>query len=321
MNTSQFAGEEAHLEQLQTVAIIGNGLIGHGVAQVFAAAGVSVRLIGHRAESLEAAVAKIRESLAEFARRGLLGPGVAEAALRRIRTSTRLDDAAGAQLVIEAVPEDLPLKHAIFERLDSLCPPPAVLASSSGQPISRLIDRVRHRERAVAAHFWNPPQLIPLVEVCAGPETDPGVVPWVCDALARAGKQPVVLDREIDGFIGNRLQFALLREALALWAAGVASAEAIDLAVKTSFGRRLAVTGPLESADLGGLETFHAFCALLFPGLDASAAPPAAMAGLVRDGHRGFASGRGIYDWSGRDGRALVSLRAEALFGQLERGA
>jgi 3-hydroxybutyryl-CoA dehydrogenase len=309
------------MEQLQTVAIIGNGLIGHGVAQVFAAAGVEVRLVGRRPESVEAAVAKIRESLAEFARRGLLAPGAAEAAVGRIHPTTRLDDAAGAQLVIEAVPEDLPLKHAIFERLDRLCPPPAVLASSSGQPISRLIDRVRHRGRAVAAHFWNPPQLIPLVEVCAGPETEPDVVPWVCDALRSAGKQPVVLDREIDGFIGNRLQFALLREALALWAAGVASAEAIDLAVKTSFGRRLAVTGPLESADLGGLDTFHAFCALLFPGLDASGAPPAAMAQLVRDGHRGFASGRGLYDWSARDGRALVRQRAEALFGQLERGA
>src|SRR5262245_35965717 len=309
------------MEQLQMVAIVGSGLIGHGVAQVFAAAGVDVRLIGRRPESLDAAVAKIRDSLGEFARRGLLASSAAEAALGRIRPSTRLDDAAEAELVIEAVPEDLPLKHAIFEDLDRLCPPPAVLASSSGQPISRLVPRVRHRSRAVAAHFWNPPQLIPLVEVCAGPETDPGVVPWVCDALRRAGKQPVVLDREIDGFIGNRLQFALLREALALWAAGVASAEAIDLAVKTSFGRRLAVTGPLESADLGGLDTFHAFCGLLFPGLDASRTPPPAMAQLVRDGHRGFASGRGIYDWSGRDGRALVRQRAEALFGQLERGA
>jgi 3-hydroxybutyryl-CoA dehydrogenase len=309
------------MEHLQAVAIIGNGLIGHGVAQVFAASGVGVRLIGRRPESLEAAVAKIRESLGEFDRRGLLAPGGAETALGRIRPSTRLDDAAGAQLVIEAVPEDQALKHAIFERLDRLCPPPVVLASSSGQPISRLIERVRHRGRTVAAHFWNPPQLIPLVEVCAGPETDPGVVPWLCDALRRVGKQPVVLDREIDGFIGNRLQFALLREALALWAAGVASAEAIDLAVKTSFGRRLAVTGPLESADLGGLDTFHAFCGLLFPGLDASGAPPAAMAQLVRDGHRGFASGHGIYDWSARDGRALIGRRAEALFAQLGRGA
>jgi 3-hydroxybutyryl-CoA dehydrogenase len=303
--------------RLGAVAVVGNGLIGHGVAQIFAAAGTPVRLIGRRQASLDGAVGRIRESLDRFASHGLLGEADARAALARITTTTELDDAAGADLVVEAVPEDQPLKLAIFEQLDRVCPPPAVLATSSGQPASRLVARVRRRERVVAAHFWNPPQLIPLVEVCAGPETAPDVVPWLCDVLRAAGKQPVVLEREVDGFIGNRLQFALLREALALWAAGVASAEAIDLAVKASFGRRLAVTGPLESADLGGLDTFHAFSAFLFPGLDASAAPPAAMRSLVERGERGLATGRGIYDWTTRDGAALVARRAEALFRQL----
>jgi 3-hydroxybutyryl-CoA dehydrogenase len=302
------------------VAVVGNGLIGHGVAQVFATAGHEVRLIGRRRDSLDRALARIRESLDRFVAHGLLPGAAVEGVLARVRVSTALDDAAGADLVIEAVPEDQPLKHAVFERLDQVCPPPAVLASSSGQPASRLVARVRHRARVVAAHFWNPPQLIPLVEVCAGPETAPGVVPWVCDALRAAGKAPVVLDREIDGFIGNRLQFALLREALSLWASGVASAEAIDQAVKTSFGRRLAVTGPLESADLGGLDTFHAFAAFLFPGLDGSAAPPAALGDLARAGHRGLATGRGLYDWSRRDGPALVAARTEELFRHLGRG-
>jgi 3-hydroxybutyryl-CoA dehydrogenase len=244
-------------------------------------------------------------------------PDAAAAALARIAPATDLEAAADAQLVVEAVPEDPALKDAIFERLDRLCPPPAVLASSSGQPASRLVARVTHRERVVAAHFWNPPQLIPLVEVCAGPETAPDVVPWLTGELRAAGKQPVVLDREIDGFIGNRLQFALLREALALWASGVASAEAIDLAVKASFGRRLAVTGPLESADLGGLDTFHAFASFLFPGLDRSTEPPAAMGELVQRGERGLPTGHGFYDWAARDGRALVARRVEELFRQL----
>ncbi len=303
--------------RLDAVAVIGNGIIGHGVAQIFAAAGTPVRLIGRRQASLDAALGKIRESLARFEAHGLSTARDGAAALSRITTATDLDAAAGVDLVVEAVTEDLPLKHAVFERLDRLCPPPAVLASSSGQPASRLTARVAHRERVVAAHFWNPPQLIPLVEVCAGPETAPDVVPWLCGVLRAVGKQPVVLEREIDGFIGNRLQFALLREALALWAAGVASAEAIDLAVKTSFGRRLAATGPLESADLGGLDTFHAFCAFLFPGLDGSPAPPAAMGDLVRQGHRGLPSGRGLYDWSTRDGQALLAKRAEELFRHL----
>ena len=303
------------------VAVIGNGIIGHGVAQIFAAAGTPVRLVGRRQASLDAAIGKIRESLGRFEAHGLLTAQQTGAALGRIAVATDLDAAAGVDLVIEAVTEDLPLKHAVFERLDRVCPPPAVLASSSGQPASRLVARVRHRQRVVAAHFWNPPQLIPLVEVCAGPETDPAVVPWLCEVLRAAGKQPVVLEREIDGFIGNRLQFALLREALALWAAGVASAEAIDLAVKTGFGRRLAVTGPLESADLGGLDTFQAFAALLFPGLDGSAEPPAAMRKLVEQGHRGLPSGRGIYDWATRDGRALLAKRMEELLRQLRPDA
>lgn len=307
--------------RLRAVAVIGNGLIGHGVAQIFAAAGTPVRLIGRRQASLDAAMGRIRESLGRFESHGLLTAQEAGAALGRITTATELDAAAGADLVIEAVTEDLPLKHAIFERLDQVCRPPAVLASSSGQPASRLVARVKRRERVVAAHFWNPPQLIPLVEVCAGPETAPDVVPWVCEVLRAAGKEPVVLEREIDGFIGNRLQFALLREALALWAAGVASAEAIDLAVKASFGRRLAVTGPLESADLGGLDTFHAFAAFLFPSLDRSAEPPAAMGDLALQGHRGLPSGRGIYDWSTRDGQGLVAKRVEELFRHLKPGA
>lgn len=303
---------------LTTVAVIGNGLIGHGVAQLFATAGVGVRLLGRDRASLDRALARIRESLGQFAARGLVEQGAIAGIVARIRLSTELADASAAELVIEAVPENQPLKLAIFERLDEICPPPAVLASSSGQPMSRLAERVRHRERLVAAHFWNPPQLVPLVEVCPGPETAPDIVPWLVATLRRIGKEPVVVDREIDGFIGNRLQFALLREALALWAAGIASAEAIDRAVTASFGRRLAVTGPLESADLGGLDTFQAFAEFLFPGLDRSAAPPTAMTELVRQGHRGVATGRGLHDWRRRDGGALVARRVEELFRQLQ---
>jgi 3-hydroxybutyryl-CoA dehydrogenase len=306
-------------DRLTMVAVVGNGIIGHGVAQVFAAAGHRVHLIGRSRASLDAALGKIRESLGRFVAHGLVPPGDIETVLGRVAIATAIEAAAGAELVVEAVTENLALKHEIFAQLDRVCPPPAVLASSSGQPASRLVARVRHRERVVAAHFWNPAQLIPLVEVCAGPDTAPDVVPWLSRVLAAVGKQPVIVEREIDGFLGNRLQFALLREALALWASGVASAEAIDLAVKASFGRRLAVTGPLESADVGGLDTMHAFAAFLFPSLDRSGAPPAAMGDLVRQGHRGLPSGQGIYDWSRRDGPGLVAARVEELFRRLGR--
>ena len=233
---------------------------------------------------------------------------------QEFKTSLRLEDAAAAQLVIEAVTEDLPLKLDLFGRLDRICPPPAVLGSSSGQPASALIAKVANPERVIATHFWYPPQLIPLVEVCAGPKTSPDVTRWVCEVLKQAGKEPAVIDKEIPGFIGNRLQFAMLREAWALWASGAASAEAIDTVVRNSFGRRVGITGPIELADAGGLYTMYHFGKSLMPHLDTSPEPAAAIAELVAKGANGIANGRGVYDWSKRDGAELIAARMEELF-------
>lgn len=299
---------------LDTVAVVGNGIIGHGVAQVFAMAGSNVVMIGRKAASLRHAVRKIETSLGEFASRRLMTWRQIPLVMRRITTSTRLEDAASAQLVIEAVTEDLALKRMIFAQLDRLCPPPAVLASSSGQPASALVDDVRHPERIVATHFWFPPQLIPLVEVCGGPQTSVEVVRWVTRQLKAAGKEPAVIEREIPGFIGGRLQFAMLREAWSLWASGAASAEAIDTVVRNSFGRRLGITGPLESADLGGLETHFNFALTLLPHLDSAPSPAAAVGRLVRDGASGAGAGRGIYDWKKRSSKTLMKARTDELF-------
>jgi 3-hydroxybutyryl-CoA dehydrogenase len=299
--------------RVETVAVLGNGIIGHGVAQVFAVAGKRVRMIGRRAESLKRAKERIAEGLALFRDHGLIGESEADAALVRVETSTELEDARGAQLVVEAVPEDMALKREIFRRLDTICPPPAVLASSSGHPASELVDSVRHPERVIAAHFWYPPQLLPLVEVCGGPATAPDVVAWTREALREAGKEPVVIDREVPGFIGNRIQFAALREAWSLWAAGVASAEAIDAVVRNSIGRRLAVTGPIESADLGGLETMYNFARFLQPTLEAAPEPPNVIGDLVRQGRKAIGQGGGIYDWKKRDPQALLAARRAEL--------
>lgn len=304
---------------LENLAVIGNGIIGHGIAQIFATARVKVVLIGRSESSLAAAHGKIKSSLAQFVAHDLMTADDANAALERISLSTQLGDAANAQLVMEAVTEDLALKHEIFGQLDTICPPPTILASSSGQPASKLVKNVAHRERVIAAHFWYPPQLIPLVEVCAGPDTAPDVTDWMCETLRAAHKEPVIINREIPGFIGNRLQFAMLREAWALWASGAASAQAIDMVVRSSFGRRLAITGPLETADVGGLDTFDAFAEFLFPELDTHAEPPDEIHQLVAHGKRGLSNGQGVYDWSQRDGAALLNARMEELFRHLRR--
>jgi len=296
-----------------TMAVIGNGVIGHGVAEVFAKAGWKVHLIGRSQDSLAKALVRIRGSLDEFVQADLLTAASAKAAIANIQVSTDLSAAASADVVIEAVPEDMELKRDLFARLDALCRADAVLATSSGHPASEVDGKVTHKERVIAAHFWYPPQLLPLVEVCGSPATAKAVIDRTCEILRGVGKTPVIVDREVDGFIGNRIQFAALREAWALWAAGIASAEAIDTVVKHSIGRRLAVTGPIESADLGGLDVMVPFARFLNPSLDTASEPPEKLVALARDGNRGVSSGKGVYDWSKRDGAALLAARRREL--------
>ncbi len=301
-------------DQIATVAIIGNGLMGQGISQVFARAGKRVTLIGRSDTSLQKALAAINGNVAAFVQRGLTTADAAAAAIARIATSTDLADAAGADHVIEAVPAVRETQIEIFGKLDRICAPDIVLGSTSGQPISLMTGAMRHPERAVAMHFIYPAQLIPIVEICGGPQTAPHVVQRACDAMTAVGQTPAVMNKEVDGFIINRLQFALLREAWSMWANGIASAEAIDSSFKLSLGRRYAVTGPIESAELGGLDIMHKFAEFLLPDLDTSAAPPTAIAELVKQGHFGLKSGKGVYDWGKRDGKALLAARADRLF-------
>jgi 3-hydroxybutyryl-CoA dehydrogenase len=294
------------------VAVVGNGIMGHGIAEVFATAGHDVVLIGRNSESLEGALAKIAASVDEFVARGVLPEGSTKDALARITIETSLGLAEGAGLVIEALPENIALKVETFGRLDKVCSADAILASASGHAVSELSGQVSRVDRMIATHFWYPPQLLPLVEVCGMPGTSPQVVERTCYLLRGVGKEPVVLDREIDGFIGNRLQFALLREAWALWADGVAPASAIDAVVRKSIGRRLGVTGPIESADLGGIQTMVSFAQFLQPTLDVSGQPPERVAALAA-GH----VEKGVGGVHGLDAEAvgeLLQARRDELF-------
>lgn len=202
----------------------------------------------------------------------------------------------------------------IFGKLDAVCAADVVLGSTSGQPISLMTGAMKHPRRAAAMHFIYPAQLIPIVEICGGPQTAPDVITWACDVMKAVGQTPALMNKEADGFIINRLQFALLREVWSMWANGIASAEAIDQSFKMSLGRRYSITGPIESAELGGLDIMYKFAEFLLPGLDTTKAPPAAIADLVKAGNFGLMSGKGVYDWSQRDGKALLARRADKLF-------
>jgi len=232
----------------QKIGVVGGGLMGHGIAYLFAAA-------GHRVAIFEPA-AEIRASLPQRLRAILDLLGDDAALLRRIEAYDTLAPAMErAAFVFEAAPEKLPLKQQIFAELEAVVAPEAILASNSSAIPSTDIGRnLKYRERVVGTHFWNPPHLVPLVEVIQNDKTSAEVVRRTMELLRTAGKTPVHVRRDVPGFVGNRLQHAMKREAVALVASGVCDAETIDTVVKEGFGARTAVLGPMEQADLVGLD-------------------------------------------------------------------
>lgn len=286
--------------KFEQIAVVGAGLLGTNIALDFALAGRRVTLTDRDAARLEQARSASPEALEPLATAGLLRESP-EAIIDRIIPVTALSDAVGsADLVIEAVFEDLELKRQVFTELDRLAPTHAVLASNSSSLMPSLLAAATTRpERVLGAHYWNPAHLVPLVELIPSPNTDPALVEALRSMYVGMGKQPVVVRRETPGFIGNRLQFALLREALALVEAGVADPTDIDTVVRAGFGRRLPVTGIFGTADLAGLDTLLAICGVLFPELASVDAPGPALREQVVAGRTGVKSGAGWYEYPG----------------------
>ena len=205
----------------------------------------------------------------------------------------------GADWVFEAAPEKLPLKQEIFAAIEPLVAPNAILASnSSAIPSTEIGRHLTHRERVVGTHFWNPPHLVPLVEVIQNEKTSAEVVQRTMGLLRQAGKVPVHVRRDIPGFVGNRLQHAMKREAIALVAAGVCDAETIDTVVREGFGARTAVLGPMEQSDLVGLDLALDIAEVLYGNLDRTAGPPAFLRDKVKAGKLGMKTGEGFRKWT-----------------------
>src|SRR5262249_11394692 len=240
------SGEYMSESTRQKIGVVGGGLMGHGIAYLFAAAGHH----GHVFEPSTTLRASLPARLQAII--GLLDDD--PRLLHRIAAHGSLREAAHeANCVFEAAPEKLPLKQQIFAELEKLVAPTTVLASnSSAIPSTEIGRHLKHRERVVGTHFWNPPHLVPLVEVIENEKTSGEVVQRTMKLLRQAGKVPVHVRRDIPGFVGNRLQHAMKREAIALVAAGVCDAETIDVVVREGFGARTAVLGPMEQSDLVG---------------------------------------------------------------------
>jgi len=275
-----------------TIGVVGGGLMGHGIAYLLAAG-------GHKAAIYEP-TAEVRASLPQRLRSIVDLLGSDAAILDRITTHERLADAvASTAFVFEAAPEKLELKQRIFGELEALTAPDTILASnSSAIPSTEIGRNLKHRQRVVGTHFWNPPHLVPLVEVIQTEWTSDDVVLRTIDLLAAAGRKPVHVRRDIPGFIGNRLQHALKREAIALVAAGVCDAETIDTVVKSGFGVRMAVLGPMEQSDLVGLDLTLDISNVLVADLDRSSDPHPFLREKVKAGKLGMKSGEGFRTWT-----------------------
>lgn len=281
------------------ISVIGAGLMGHGIAQVFAQAGHLVRVYDPQYTALESLRQRIEKNLTD------LGQDVAAA--QRVYPVEDLGQCVtGADVVFEAGPENLEFKQKLFLQLELMAPAHALLASNTSViPITDIMCDVTTGHRAMGTHWWNPPYLVPLVEVIKTPHTDARLAQDMFDLLAAVGKTPAMVEKDVPGFIGNRLQHALWREAVALVADGVCDAKTVDTVVKASFGRRLPVLGPLENADLVGIDLTLAIHETVLPDINRHPGPSPYLAQLIAAGRLGMKSGEGFQTWSPEEADAL----------------
>jgi 3-hydroxybutyryl-CoA dehydrogenase len=281
------------------IAVIGAGLMGHGIAQVFALAGHDVTIYDSVQATLDSAKARILTNLNDL--------GDDRKAAERITPVAELAAAVrDADYVVEAVLENLPLKQTLFAEIEQHVRPDTILSSNTSViPITKIMEGLKRRERALGTHWWNPPFLVPLVEVIETQWTSPQVVDFTIKLHAAAGKKPAHVRKDVPGFIGNRLQHALWREAISLVENGICDAETVDNVIKSAFGRRLAVLGPLENADMVGTDLTLAIHQTVLPDIDGRPGPSPYLEKLVKDGKLGFKSGEGFRKWSPEQQQAL----------------
>jgi 3-hydroxyacyl-CoA dehydrogenase len=303
------------VEQIQSVAVIGTGTMGPGIAQIFSQGGLEVVLYDIKEDQLAKASDAIQKNLDIFRETGFLTSKEVDEVRKRITSSSNLEEAVKkADFVLEAVPEVLDIKKSVFQVLDGLCPPDVILASNtSGISITEIAKATRTPNRVVGMHWWNPPIIIPAIEIIKGERTDEEVLVITKSLVTKIKKIPVIVRKDVPGFLGNRMQYALMREAIALLNEGVASAEDIDMMIKAGIGFKFPVMGPLETIDMAGLDIFYRVSQYLYGKLDQSPSPPTIIKEKVEKNELGLKTGRGFYDYTRVDTQALMTERIKKL--------
>ncbi|MDR7317278.1 3-hydroxyacyl-CoA dehydrogenase family protein [Brevibacillus nitrificans] len=282
------------------VAVIGSGVMGHGIAQEYALAGYTVFLYDLQESFLLKAKQSVENSLSLLVKEQVISEQAKQDALERIVLTTDLQAAvAKADVITEAIPEVIEMKWDLFEKLEQFAKEDAIIASNTSTfSIARLIEKAKTPQRIIITHFFNPAQLVPLVEIVRHEKTSNAVVSRTMELMVEIGKSPVLLKKDVPGFIANRLQTALMREAFSLLKEGVADAREIDTVMKDGIGFRWAFVGPIETADFGGLDTWKRVIDNLAPELNASQKAPELIDELVKKGELGTKTGSGIYSYA-----------------------
>jgi 3-hydroxybutyryl-CoA dehydrogenase len=301
------------------VAVAGTGMMGPGIAAVFALAGRHATVVSRTAEGASKGVAAAAAFVEILASNGLVDPARAEEAKARLKPSTDVEGTVRAvELFVESVPEDLAVKQAFFARLDRAAPNTILCSNTSGISITAIAEKSSRPERILTTHFWNPPHLMPLVEVSVGKRTDAKIAQDVMEILRACGKVPVLVHHDRPGQLGNRIQHAMIRECVNIVQEGIATAEDVDLAVKTGVGFRLPVYGVFEHADMVGLDLVKAVQDYVLPDVSTVKGAGRLHQEKVARGELGVKSGRGFLSWTPEKAQA-VRVRRDAFLIQFLR--
>ena len=302
-------------DEIKQITVLGAGLMGHALALEFALGGYQVALYSRSDASVQQGIENVEASLDQLVSVGKTTRDGAAAALVRIDGYAKLGNAVeAADVVIESVYEDLALKQQIFRELDDLCPERTILASNtSGFMPSSFTADIRRRDKALVMHYVNPPHLVPLVEVVPTDQTSEETVKTITGLLAGIGKRPIVIRKEVPGFVLNRLQMALLREACWLVENGVVEAQDVDMALRSSIGRRWAVAGIFEILEIAGWDLISNVASGLLPHLSTTSEIPQVLKEKIDRGEFGVKSGQGFYEWTPESVAELKSKIARAL--------
>jgi len=289
-------------KKLKNIAVLGAGKMGSGIAQFFATKGYDVKVIYVHDDKAVGNGKSIPTNLQFLCDNGVIKADEIPAIISRISFVDTIQEAADADIVFECIVENLAIKQEYFRQLDEFYSPDVILASNtSAISITEIAALSKHKERILGAHFWDPPYIIPLVEVIKTDYVSLGAVTRVYDLMNATGKKPVLVEKDVPGFLANRMQHALFREALSIVQNGIASAEDVDISIKYGFGMRLGISAPIEVMDRGGLDLTYSIHNYLFPHIESTTEPLPILTQKMQEDKLGFKSGEGLMKWSEED--------------------